>query len=168
MELNALNSNEKVNNDFCNILNETEAERFLFKFQIYLSEMSNNKQVPNNKHYSLKFYRNLPSFNNKLAVLSTLERKLLKIKVNSLIAYIDELNKIRTPSPFVIGVFTAVISLVLGVMVRVPVTFPGWTIILVVVCFVLFIPGISWLNLEQSGKNAELKEVLTIINDSVL
>lgn len=151
----------KINNELSNILKEPEIETFLLEFQDYLTRTTNENKRPSNKKYSLTFYRNLPLLDKEVAKLSTEEKKLLTVKVNSLITYLDDVNRIRFPSPFIVGVFTAVISLVVGVMIKDPAAFPEWTIVLVILCFVLLIPGISWFNLDQSGKDAEIKEVLS-------
>ncbi|WP_404451609.1 hypothetical protein LG329_14885 [Virgibacillus necropolis] len=157
----------RITNEFSTILKEPETEAFLLRFQNYVTKTTNENQSPNNKNYSLSFYRDLPLLDRELGKLNMLEKKLLIVKVDSLITYIDDITKISFPSPFIIGVFTAVISLILGVVIRDPAAFPKWTIVLVTVCFFIFIPGISWFTLEQSGKNAELKEILTTIKGIV-
>ncbi|ASK60926.1 hypothetical protein CFK37_01215 [Virgibacillus phasianinus] len=157
-----------ISKELRSILKEHDTEKFLFKLQNHLIMSSESEsQKRSNMKYNLAFYRNLPLLDRKLGELNRLEQKLLKIKVNTLISYLDDINKITFPSPFIIGVFTAVISLVIGVMIKDPSAFPGWAIMLVVICFVLFIPGISWFTLEQSGKNAELKEALTTVKEIV-
>ncbi|ASN06645.1 hypothetical protein [Virgibacillus necropolis] len=160
-----MESTSGISKELRDILKEPETEKFLLKLQSHLIKSTNENQRRNNKKYSLTFYRNLPLLDRKLDELSMQEKKLLKVKVNSLITYLDDINKISFPSPFIIGVFTAVISLVLGVMIKDPAAFPKWTIAMVIGCFVLFIPGISWFTLDQSGKAAELKEVLSTIKE---
>ncbi|MFB4162948.1 hypothetical protein ACE1TI_03705 [Alteribacillus sp. JSM 102045] len=145
-----------MSNELGIVLKESELEGFLLLFQNYLTRSSNKK-------YSLYFYQNVPLLKTKMDELSFEEKNLLKVKIDSFIAYLDNVNKIQFPSPFIIGVFTAVVSLVLGIMIRDPATFPNWAFLLVISCFVLVIPGISWLNLDQSVKNAEIKEVLIIL-----
>lgn len=162
-----MESNSGIGKELNNILKESEVEKFLLMFQTYLSKTTNENQNPINKHYSLTFYRNLLSLNKELDKLNMLEKRLIKVKVNSLIAYLDDINKIILPSPLIIGVYTAVISLVLGVMIKDSIAFPEWAIVLVLVCFGLIIPGISWFTLQQSGKSAEQKEVLTTIKEIV-
>lgn len=163
-----MESNTKISNEVSGILKEPDVEKFLLKLQNYLIKTSNEKQRRNGKKYSLIFYRNFPFLDGELGKLSTCEKRLIKIKANSLITYLDDINKISFPSPFIIGVFTAIISLILGVMIKDPSAFPNWTIVMVILCFVLFIPAISWFTLDQSGKNAELKEVLSTIKEMVI
>lgn len=160
-----MESDTGISKELRNILKEPETDKFLFKLQKHLLNNTSEIQRRNNKKYNQDFYRNLPLLDRKLGELSTREKKLLNVKVNSLMTYLDDINKISFPSPFIIGVFTAVISLVLGVMIKDPSAFPKWTIAMVIGCFVLFIPGISWFTLDQSGKNAELKEVLSTIRE---
>lgn len=167
LELFNLDSTMGISNEIGDILKEPEIENFLFKLQNYLVKTSGENKRRNNGKYSVTFYRNFPFLDKEMNKLNSLEKKLLKVKVNSLLTYLDDINKISFPSPFIIGVFTAVISLVLGVMIKDPSAFPKWAIIMVIGCFVIFIPGISWFTLDQSGKNAELKEVLSTITEMV-
>lgn len=162
-----MESNSGIGKELRGILKEPDTDKFLFKLQKHLLNNTNEIQRRNNKQYSLDFYRNLPLLDRKLGELDVQEKKLLKVKVTSLTTYLDDINKISFPSPFIIGVFTAVISLILGVMIKDPSAFPKWAIAIVVGCFVLFIPGISWFTLDQSGKNAELKVILSTINEIV-
>ncbi|MFD2925702.1 hypothetical protein ACFS6F_18340 [Halobacillus naozhouensis] len=147
---------EEVNNKISRILKLDDTEKFLHELQTYLSSKSIEK-------IDLSFYKDIRMLNMELSKLSPDEKRLLQIKVTALITYLDEVNKIHFPSPFIIGVFTAVISLLLGVMIKDIAAFPVWTVSSVVICFVLFIPGISWINLIQSGKDAEIKQVLTTL-----
>lgn len=156
-----------ISKELRNILKEPDTDKFLLKLQKHLLTNTNESQRRANKKYSQDFYRNLPLLDRRINELSTQEKRLLKVKVNSLTVYLEDINKISFPSPFVIGVFTAVISLILGIMIKEPSAFPKWTIAMVIGCFVLFIPAISWFTLDQSGKNAELKEVLATIKEMV-
>ncbi|UOR12562.1 hypothetical protein [Halobacillus amylolyticus] len=140
------------------ILKELETEKFLLKLQNYLT-MTQNAKI------NLPLFKDIQFMDKELGKLTSEEKRLLKIKVNSLITYLDDVNNIHFPSPFIIGVFTAVISLVLGVMIKDPSAFPEWTIFVIIICFVLFIPGISWFNLVQSGNDAEIKGILATIKD---
>ncbi|UOQ93481.1 hypothetical protein MUO14_00280 [Halobacillus shinanisalinarum] len=140
------------------ILKELDTEKFLLKLQNYLA-MTQNAKV------NLPLFKDIQYLDKKLSKLTSEEKRLLKIKINSLITYLDDVNKIHFPSPFIIGVFTAVISLVLGVIIKDPAAFPEWTISMIFICFVLFIPGISWFNLIQSGRDAEVKGILVTIKD---
>ncbi|SDJ04457.1 hypothetical protein [Alteribacillus bidgolensis] len=154
-----LKTNRRIIRDqWSKVLNEPEIEVFLLELQNYLM-----KTKITQKKFDLTFYRNISLLNEGIGKLTTEEKKLLQVKIDSFIIYVDNVNRIQFPSPFIIGVFTAVVSLVLGMMIRDPAAFPNWAIMLVMSCFVLVIPGISWLNLDQSVKNAEVKEVLVTI-----
>ncbi|WP_079530037.1 hypothetical protein [Halobacillus hunanensis] len=139
------------------ILKIDDTEKFLLELQNYLSSKPIEK-------IDLCFYKDIEMLDTELNRLNIDEKRLLQIKVTALITYLDEVSSIHLPSPFIIGVFTAVISLILGVMIKDLAAFPVWIIFGIIICFVLFIPGISWLNLIQSGKDAEFKQALTTLH----
>ncbi|MBM7587168.1 hypothetical protein JOC86_003741 [Bacillus pakistanensis] len=156
-------SNEKMNDEFSQILQEPDIEHFLLEFQNYLTNRNNDNERPKNKKYSLPFYRDLRYLDVEIGKLYSEEKRLLKVKVDSIITYHEEIIRNHFPSPLTISVFTAVISFILGVMIKDFTSYPDWAIIPVVICLVLIIPAISWFNIDQSGKDAELKEILSNI-----
>jgi hypothetical protein len=163
LEVHILDSSNRIVCDaFSQILQEPEIEHFLFEFQNYLAK-NNDNQRPQNKKNIPSFYRNLQLLDKGISKLNSAEKRLLKVKVNSLIIYQEEMNRNHFPSPLIISVFTAVISFILGVMIKDFTSYSKWAIIPVVLCLVLIIPAISWFNLDQSGKDAEFKEVLSSI-----
>ncbi|WP_430787939.1 hypothetical protein VBD025_17765 [Virgibacillus flavescens] len=153
-----------ISSEMEQVLKEPDIDKFLLLLQNYLLNVTANID-DSSKEYSIFFYRDLSELDSGLDKLDLQEKKLLRVKVNSLITYLEELNKITFPSPFVVGVYTVVVSFVLGLMIKDPKPFPEWTTVTVIICLVVFIPGISWFTLDQAGKSAELKEALSTIKE---